>query len=107
MDTKLKADIGESAVLTELLKRGFNVLKPVGDRLPYDLAIDVNGKLIKTKSWSATSKTGNLISFLSTIKDRPEQDYRMINTITSKNPSVLYHSNTKRVNLKDGKISMT
>ncbi|MFH1354874.1 MAG: group I intron-associated PD-(D/E)XK endonuclease [Candidatus Omnitrophota bacterium] len=47
MDTKLKADIAESAVITELLKRGFRVLKPIGDRLPYDLAIDQNGKLLR------------------------------------------------------------
>jgi len=53
MDTKLKADIGESAVITEFLKRGFNVLKPVGDRLPYDLAIDVDGKLIRIQVKSA------------------------------------------------------
>ena len=53
MDTKLKADIAESAVVTELLRRGFNVLKPVGDRLPYDLAIDVNGKLARVQVKSA------------------------------------------------------
>ena len=53
MDTKLKADIAESAVITELLKRGFNVLKPVGDRLSYDLAIDVSGKLIRIQVKSA------------------------------------------------------
>jgi|SRR3989338_2174197 len=53
MDTELKADIGESAVITELLKRGFNVLKSVGDRLPYDLAIDVSGKLIRIQVKSA------------------------------------------------------
>src|SRR3989338_10664587 len=47
MDTKLKADIAESAVITELLKRGFRVLKPVGDRLPYDLALDLNSKLLR------------------------------------------------------------
>jgi hypothetical protein len=47
MDTKLKADIAESAVITELLSRGFNVLKPIGDRLSYDLAIDYEGKLIR------------------------------------------------------------
>jgi hypothetical protein len=47
MDTKLKSDIAESAVSTELLSRGFSVLKPVGDRLPYDIAVDVNGKLIR------------------------------------------------------------
>ncbi len=47
MDAKLKSDIAESIVVTELLVRGFNVLRPVGDRLPYDLAIDVKGKLIR------------------------------------------------------------
>jgi hypothetical protein len=61
MDTKLKADIAESAVITELLKRGFRVLKPVGDRLPYDLAIDLNGKLIRIQVKSAwfSSKTNS------------------------------------------------
>lgn len=49
MDTKLKADIAESAVVTELLKRGFRVLKPVGDRLPYDLALDFNGRLLRVQ----------------------------------------------------------
>ena len=49
MDTKLKADIAESAVMTELLKRGFRVLRPVGDRLPYDLALDLNGKLLRVQ----------------------------------------------------------
>ena len=53
IDTKLKADIAESAVTTELLKRGFRVLKPVGDRLAYDLAIDVNGILIRIQVKSA------------------------------------------------------
>ena len=47
MDTKLKADIAESAVITELLKRGFRVLRPVGDRLPYDLAVDLSGRLCR------------------------------------------------------------
>jgi len=45
MDTKLKADIAESAVATELLVRGFKVLRPIGDRLAYDLAIDIDGRI--------------------------------------------------------------
>lgn len=53
MNTKLKADIAESAVITELLKRGFRVLNPVGDRLPYDLAVDLGGKLIRIQVKSA------------------------------------------------------
>ena len=47
MDTKLKGDIAEQAAILQALKRGWGVLKPVGDRLPYDLVFDVQGKLIK------------------------------------------------------------
>ncbi len=47
MDTKLKADIAESVIVTRLLLRGYNVLRPVGDRLAYDLAIDIKGRLIR------------------------------------------------------------
>lgn len=53
MDTKLKADIAESAVVTELLKRGFSVLRPLGDRLPYDLGVDLREKLIRIQVKSA------------------------------------------------------
>ena len=53
MDTKLKADIAESAVVTELLKRGFRVLRPLGDRLPYDLGVDRRGKFVRFQVKSA------------------------------------------------------
>ncbi|MBN2097340.1 MAG: endonuclease [Candidatus Omnitrophica bacterium] len=53
MDTKLKSDIAESAVVTELLKRGFRVLRPVGDRLAYDLGVDLTGKFIRIQVKSA------------------------------------------------------
>ncbi|MGH7197331.1 MAG: group I intron-associated PD-(D/E)XK endonuclease [Candidatus Omnitrophota bacterium] len=58
MDTKLKADIAESAVVTRLLKEGFRILKPVGDRLPYDLGIEVGGKLLKIQIKSAWLRKG-------------------------------------------------
>ncbi|AVH63149.1 group I intron-associated PD-(D/E)XK endonuclease [Nostoc sp. 'Peltigera membranacea cyanobiont' N6] len=47
MDTKLRGDIAEQAAVLHALKRGWEVLKPFGDRLPYDLAFDVEGTLIK------------------------------------------------------------
>jgi len=53
MDTKLIADVAESAVVTELLKRGFRVLRPIGDRLPYDLALDCDGVLLRIQVKSA------------------------------------------------------
>jgi hypothetical protein len=47
MDTKLKGDIAEHAAILQALKRGWGVLEPVGDRLPYDLVFDVSGALVK------------------------------------------------------------
>jgi hypothetical protein len=63
MDTKLKADIAESAVTTELLRRGFKVLKPIGDCLPYDLALDLSGRLLRIQVKSAwfSDKTNSYI----------------------------------------------
>ncbi len=49
MDTKLKGDIAEQAAVIEALKRGWGVLRPVGDRLPYDLVFDVDGCLVKVQ----------------------------------------------------------
>ncbi len=47
MDTKQKGDIAEQAVVLFALKQGWGVLKPLGDRLPYDLVFDIGGSLIK------------------------------------------------------------
>jgi len=47
VDTKIKGDIAEQAAVLHALKRGWGVLKPVGDRLAYDLVFDVEGTLIK------------------------------------------------------------
>jgi len=49
MDTKLKGDIAEQAAIFHALKHGWGVLKPIGDRLPYDLVFDVGGTLIKVQ----------------------------------------------------------
>lgn len=42
MTTKKKGDVAEQAVILEGLKRGWGVLTPIGDRLPYDLVFDIN-----------------------------------------------------------------
>lgn len=47
MDTKLKGDIAEQAVILKALQQGWGVAIPIGDRLPYDLVFDVGGKLLK------------------------------------------------------------
>ena len=73
MDTKLKADIAESAVVTELLSQGFKVMRPVGDRLPYDLAIDHCGRLIRIQvkhAWYDKSKQMYLVDSRQTKTNR-------------------------------------
>jgi hypothetical protein len=52
-DTKLKGDIAEQAVILYCLKKGWNVLKPIGDRLPYDLVLEINSMFVKIQVKSA------------------------------------------------------
>ena len=60
MSTKLKGDIAEQAATLQALKHGWEVLKPTGDRLPYDIVIDVEGVLVKVQVKSAwLDKTRN------------------------------------------------
>lgn len=49
MNTKLRGDIGEQAAILQALRNGWGVLKPVGDRLPYDLVFDIEGTLVKVQ----------------------------------------------------------
>jgi len=53
VNTKLKGDIAEQAAILHVLKRGWGVLKPIGDRLPYDLVFDVTGILVRVQVKSA------------------------------------------------------
>ena len=53
MDTKLIGDIAEQFAVLEALKRGWGVMTPIGDRLPYDLVFDIDGKLLKIQVKSA------------------------------------------------------
>jgi hypothetical protein len=73
MDTKLKSDITELTVAAELLKRGFKVLKPIGDRLSYDLAVDINGFLVRIQvkaAWDNEKKLMHLVDNRRTCTNR-------------------------------------
>ncbi len=63
MNTKLKGDIAEQAVVLFALKKEWGALIPVGDRLAYDLALDINNKLIRLQVKSAwfNSKSENYV----------------------------------------------
>lgn len=47
MSTKLKGYIAEQAAILKLLELGWGVSRPIGDRLAYDLIVDIEGKLAK------------------------------------------------------------
>jgi hypothetical protein len=49
MDTKSVGDIREQAAILKAMKNGWAVLKPIGDRLAYDLVFDVCGRLVKVQ----------------------------------------------------------
>lgn len=63
MTTKLIGDIAEQAVTLKALQLGWEVLKPIGDRLAYDLVFDVKGRLIKVQVKCAwyDEKKGNYV----------------------------------------------
>jgi len=63
MDTKLRGDIAEQAAILQGLKRGWGVLKPIGDRLAYDLVFDVRRTLVRVQvkcAWFDVSR-GNYV----------------------------------------------
>ncbi|HLO86162.1 MAG TPA: group I intron-associated PD-(D/E)XK endonuclease [Nostocaceae cyanobacterium] len=82
MDTKLKGDIAEQAAILHALKRGWGVLKPVGDRLPYDLVFDVEGILIKIQVKCAWF-------------DEPSGNYVVDNRRTKTNRRIMVRDNYK------------
>lgn len=45
--TKQKGDIAESYFIATAIEKGYEILKPFGDRKPYDLVIDTGNKLYK------------------------------------------------------------
>jgi PD-(D/E)XK nuclease superfamily protein len=53
VNTKQRGDIAEQAAVLEALKRGWSVLRPIGDNLPYDLVFDVGGRFAKVQVKSA------------------------------------------------------
>jgi len=64
MDTKLKGDVAEEAAVLKALRCGWGVLRPVGDRLAYDLVFDVSGTLVRVQvkhSWF-DPKTRNYVT---------------------------------------------
>jgi hypothetical protein len=63
MMTKQKGDVAEQAVILRALQNGWGASRPIGDRLPYNLIVDIDGCLIKIQVKSAwfDEKRGNYV----------------------------------------------
>jgi len=61
MNTKTKGDIGEYSAITKFMKMNWNVLKPIGDRQPYDLVLDFNNRFIKIQIKCAYKRKNSFI----------------------------------------------
>ena len=76
MNTKHKGDIAEQVAALEALRRGWGVLRPIGDNMPYDLAFDVSGVLVRVQVKSAWF-------------DEPSQNYVVDNRRTKTNRRIM------------------
>ncbi|MCK9351969.1 MAG: group I intron-associated PD-(D/E)XK endonuclease [Candidatus Paceibacterota bacterium] len=64
MDTKQKGDIGEQAATLHALKKGWEVLHPIGDRLPYDLVFVIKNQFVKIQvktAWYDTRRENYVV----------------------------------------------
>lgn len=76
--TKLKGDIAEHRVISELLLREKEVLLPLGDRLPYDIAIAQSGKLTRIQvkmAWFSAKDTAYLVDIRRSQTNRKHYKY--------------------------------
>src|SRR6478735_10766138 len=64
MQSSLKGNVSESAVLHALVKRGFHVLVPFGDGCPFDLAIGLDdGVIVRVQVKTGRIRQPGSISF--------------------------------------------
>lgn len=92
MNTKLKGDIAEQAAMLAALKRGWEVLTPLGDRLPYDMVFDVEGTLVKIQvkcAWFDKSSRNYVVDSRQTKTNR-RQMVRSVYQISDFNFALIY-----------------
>ncbi len=67
MTNKTKGELVEQIVITELMKLGVVVSKPVGDNQPYDILIDYKDRIYKVQIRTAykTTKSSLYLSKIS------------------------------------------
>ena len=84
MNSGTKGDISEAKIMARFLERGYIVLVPWGDNQRYDLALDLNGQLIRVQC-----KTGRLQNGCVVFPTRSIQ-YKTRKSIHYKNDAELF-----------------
>lgn len=65
--TKQIGDIGEQVLITEFIKRGVTVLKPIGDNNSFDFVIYINNKFLKVQAKTTEFVKDNSMIFCTNI----------------------------------------
>ncbi len=79
MTNKEKGELVEQIVITEFLKLGVPVSKTIGDNQPYDIIIDLKGKLYKVQIRAGWKQNNTLkVSFQSS-RMNTKVDYKITN----------------------------
>lgn len=71
--SKMKGDVAEAMIAARLMQKGLAVLKPFGDNLRYDLAVDDGQRILRVQCKYATYKDGS-VKF-STCSGRDKRTY--------------------------------
>lgn len=67
--TKMLGAIGEQVVIAEFIKAGAQVSVPVGDNAPYDMIVDMHGKMLKVQVKSTEKAKQGVMNFSTCITD--------------------------------------
>ena len=74
--TKTIGDIGEAVLTAEFLKNNIQVLKPVGDNLPFDLLIMVKGEFKKIQIKTTRKVVDGKMVFRTNVTNPYKKTYR-------------------------------
>ena len=75
MDKKQRGDISEIAATLKSMEKEWIVLKPIGDRLPFDFCLLINGKLVKIQvktAWYDSKRKNYVIDTRKTLTNSRE-----------------------------------
>ena len=65
--TKQIGDVGEQVLITEFIRKGITVLKPIGDNEPFDFVILINNNFLKVQAKTTEYIKNDIMIFRTSI----------------------------------------